>query len=96
MGQKSRVKRRRKKIQQQQHRQRQRQFLIGIFVAGVLIVAGIFFVFLRESEDGVTREVAPQVGKMAPDFELVGLDGELVRLSDFRGRPVAINFMHTW
>lgn len=32
----------------------------------------------------------------APDFELVNLEGETVRLSDYRGRPVALTFMHTW
>ena len=36
------------------------------------------------------------VGQPAPDFSLVGLDGKSVRLSDFRGQPVVVNFFATW
>jgi cytochrome oxidase Cu insertion factor (SCO1/SenC/PrrC family) len=39
-------------------------------------------------------EMAPKVGDEAPDFELAVLDGdgEMVRLSDLRGKPVALVF----
>lgn len=40
--------------------------------------------------------VAPRVGSLAPDFELSDYDGERVRLSDFRGKPVYVNFWATW
>jgi peroxiredoxin len=36
------------------------------------------------------------VGQLAPDFELPTPEGELVRLSDYRGRPVWINFWAPW
>jgi peroxiredoxin len=36
------------------------------------------------------------VGSPAPDFALCSTDGELVRLSDFRGQPVLIVFLATW
>jgi peroxiredoxin len=39
---------------------------------------------------------APRVGTSAPDFTLLNLDGESVSLSDFRGRPVLINFWASW
>lgn len=32
----------------------------------------------------------PQVGQPAPDFTLKNQDGELIRLSDFRGQPVVV------
>ncbi len=33
---------------------------------------------------------------MAPDFGLESLDGKTVRLSDFRGKAVLLNFWATW
>ena len=38
----------------------------------------------------------PEIGKLAPDFELSSLDGKVVSLSDFRGKPVFLNFWATW
>jgi len=32
----------------------------------------------------------------APDFQLTNLDGELVSLSDFKGKVVVVNFWATW
>ena len=39
---------------------------------------------------------APNLPDRAPPFELVGLDGASVRLADFRGRTVVLNFWATW
>ncbi|MFN8378721.1 MAG: cytochrome c biogenesis protein CcdA [Anaerolineae bacterium] len=36
------------------------------------------------------------IGNLAPDFALPGDDGQTYRLSDFRGRPVLLNFWATW
>lgn len=37
-----------------------------------------------------------EVGDTAYDFSLNDLDGNLVSLSDYRGRPVILNFWATW
>lgn len=41
-------------------------------------------------------ETGIDVGQLAPDFELRTPEGEAVRLSDFRGAPVWINFWAPW
>jgi peroxiredoxin len=38
----------------------------------------------------------PSIGFLAPDFTLQTLDGRTVSLSDFRGRPVVINYWASW
>jgi len=41
-------------------------------------------------------EATQMRGKVAPAFTLVTLDGKKVSLSDFKGRPVLVNFWATW
>lgn len=43
-----------------------------------------------ENETGIA------IGDMAPDFELETVEGETVRLSDYRGKRVLVNFWATW
>lgn len=73
-------------------------------VAVGIIIAGLVW-FFDSPGSGLSESVnltasasgpAPRVGEPAPDFEVQGLDGESIRLSDFRGRPVWINFWATW
>ena len=84
----------------QEHAKKQRRLVIaGFAVVLVLMVAA--FAVLRGQNPGTESSsaepsVAPEVGALAPDFQLVSKDGEQVKLSDFRGRPVAVTFMHTW
>lgn len=40
----------------------------------------------------VAQNAVLKVGDKAPDFELVNQDGELVKLSDFKGKKVALYF----
>ncbi|MCX6349869.1 MAG: TlpA disulfide reductase family protein [Candidatus Aureabacteria bacterium] len=42
------------------------------------------------------REGGKQVGQPAPDFSLKDLDGASVRLSNYRGKVVIVNFWATW
>jgi thiol-disulfide isomerase/thioredoxin len=41
-------------------------------------------------------EASQMRGKPAPAFTLVTLDGKKVSLSDYKGRPVLVNFWATW
>jgi thiol-disulfide isomerase/thioredoxin len=40
--------------------------------------------------------VPHMLGKVAPGFTLATLDGKKVSLSDYKGRPVLVNFWATW
>jgi len=40
--------------------------------------------------------ISPQEGFTAPDFSLPDLQGNVITLSQFRGRPVLVNFWTTW
>ena len=44
----------------------------------------------------VNLEPAPVAGHPAPNFELKGPEGETVRLSDYKGKAVILNFWATW
>jgi peroxiredoxin len=48
-----------------------------------------------QARAGQTLTVMPE-GVAAPDFELMDTEGNRHRLSDYRGRPVIINFWTTW
>lgn len=44
----------------------------------------------------ISLDAAPAVGHPAPDFALPTLEGETLRLSDFKGKLVIVNFWATW
>ena len=60
----------------------------------VFAVAGIALLIL--SPASCKPASSPEVGSPAPDFTLPTLDGQTVKLSDFKGQPVFINFWATW
>jgi cytochrome c biogenesis protein CcmG/thiol:disulfide interchange protein DsbE len=46
--------------------------------------------------NGSASMVGDVRGRTAPDFQLTSLDGKQVKLSDFRGKAVLLNFWATW
>lgn len=48
----------------------------------------------QPGENGISER--PEVGKIAPSFQLTGLDGKAVSLDGLRGKPVLLNFWATW
>ncbi|RUS45697.1 redoxin domain-containing protein [Cohnella sp. AR92] len=74
---------------------------IGVLVLFALLAYGIYQSRLdddpsdrvetaRQAESGIRK------GQLAPDFQLSDRAGNPVRLSDFRGRTVFVNFWATW
>ncbi|MGP4072152.1 redoxin domain-containing protein [Piscibacillus sp. B03] len=49
-----------------------------------------------EGEEVDETKVGLDIGSEAPDFELENLEGEKVKLSDYRGQKVMLNFWATW
>jgi cytochrome c biogenesis protein CcmG/thiol:disulfide interchange protein DsbE len=78
--------------------------LVGVVV--VTVVAAVLAALLAsdDEDDQGSRPAAQvsvagvaEVGDQAPDFEVPALDGDgQVRLSDFRGTPVVLNFWASW
>lgn len=48
----------------------------------------------EERDETVSEGLSP--GEIPPDFELKTLDGQPIRLSDFQGKKVILNFWATW
>jgi peroxiredoxin len=71
---------------------------LGLIAGGVWLILSRFPINTGSSAAGnvVSSEPAPLAGHPAPDFELKTLEGGTLRLSDFKGRPVIVNFWATW
>jgi peroxiredoxin len=67
--------------------------LVVAVVVTVMVVFGLQMA--RRSRQSGPSAVAG-TGKQAPDFTLKSLDGKSVRLSDYRGKAVLLNFWATW
>ena len=67
---------------------------LGGAVVGLLVI-GLVWVLSGSN----AQPALPPVGELnrpAPDFTLPGLNGQDVRLSDYRGKVVLVNFWGTW
>lgn len=92
---------RQKKAAAKKKKQQQRRItIIGAASLILLFAAVILAVSNSQKSSGSTAEspnqTAAEIGAVAPDFELATTSGKPVKLSDYRGRPVAVTFMHTW
>lgn len=52
--------------------------------------------FDQIGKGGENLDLLPKVGETAPDFVAVSLNGDVVSLSDYRGKPVWLNFWGSW
>ncbi len=67
---------------------------------GSLLLAAFVISYLAISSNDrgqtLSSRTAPEIGAVAPDFTLSDIDGNQFALSDFRGKPIAIMFFHSW
>lgn len=80
--------------------------LLGIIVVSCLVIYAAASVLTDDTagtpEEEDSQHVSAKVeegikeGDLAPDFTLQTLSGEEVKLSDYRGKPVFLNFWATW
>jgi cytochrome c biogenesis protein CcmG, thiol:disulfide interchange protein DsbE len=64
-------------------------YIIGL----ALVLLSIFLVF---SCSGQKNNTGPKIGRAAPELSLTGVNGNMVRLSDLRGKVVLLNFWASW
>lgn len=86
-----------------------KKFIFPAVVIVIIIGAIAFLTFSKEGSKTVTTSEGEQVttgvseesqkaeeGQLAPDFTLVDFEGKSVKLSDFKGKPVFIDFWTKW
>src|SRR5205814_5954417 len=71
-----------------------------IVLVAVMIYAGVHNArksgYTAYNNSGNKLPAGEVKGKSAPDFNLSTLDGKAVKLSDYRGKAVLLNFWATW
>ena len=67
-----------------------------LLAALIIMPAGVVSCAPPQTAARATQITGWQIGNLAPDFSLVNATGESVSLSDFKGKPVLINFWATW
>ncbi len=72
-------------------------------IVSILLVAALGYAFLGEKEAKVTVTQKQDKKKQdepkkyeAPDFTLKNLDGKEVKLSEYQGKVIFVNFWATW
>jgi len=64
-------------------------------IAGDVVLGNVAIAASAGDGESILVE-APNTGQVAPDFVLNTLDGREIRLSDYRGHVVFLNFWATW
>ena len=64
----------------------------------VLLIGAAWIWISRVPQDDINQVTlsVPYKGFTAPDFEVTTIQGETVKLSDFHGSPMVVNFWASW
>ena len=71
-------------------------FLIVVAIVGTAWLLGQREGFGDIGQGGINADLLPKVGEPAPEFVTMDLNGQVIRLSDFKGQPVWLNFWGSW
>lgn len=73
------------------------KLLIILAVVGLAVALGVAGLLLMQgsAKNGLSAN-SSEAREAAPNFELVLLDGKSFQLSDYKGKPVLINFFASW
>ena len=70
--------------------------LIAMLLCFMLLCCGLSACQKESSTPETTQVTAPQRAENALEFTVTDTDGNPVKLSDFAGKPVVLNFWATW
>jgi len=72
--------------------------VIVCVICFILVACGLCLVFgfVSSQTGGFDIGTQPQTGRLAPNFQLEAVNGGQVSLTDFRGKPVLVNFWAVW
>jgi len=73
------------------------KMLIIVLLIAVIVVGALVAVRRPGQKNAeTTMEVSEAASDLAPDFTMYDIDGNAHKLSDFRGKPVILNFWASW
>ncbi len=67
--------------------------IVSVSILAMMLIGSMIAMGCSVGRDAVR---GPEIGNLAPDFQLNNLDGQSVSLGDFRGKPVLVNFWTSW
>ena len=69
-------------------------YALPILLAVVVVIGG--FLLIGNDNKGTDKPHSTEPGAYAPDFTVYDAEGNAKKLSDYRGKPVVLNFWATW
>jgi cytochrome c biogenesis protein CcmG/thiol:disulfide interchange protein DsbE len=68
-------------------------FVVGLLLGGGILAVMFYGLFYASNPRDIP---SAQIGKQAHPFTVTTFDGQELSLSDFRGKPVVLNFWASW